>query len=122
MGKAIRLGLAGLVVVVLGRLAAAGRLPRNLFAGIRIPSTIRSDEGWLAGHKAAASALTVAGLGPVAAAVIVTARSPEPDTETLLLRIANGWLLGWIGLATLQASRAARAAQAIVGNSPNLTP
>ena len=110
VSKTIGLGLSGVIVVVLGRMAAAGRLPRNIFAGIRIPSTLHSDEAWYAGHQAAASALTVAGCGPVVVAVVLAARSPSAETRTVLSRIANGWLLGWLGFATIQASRAARAA------------
>ncbi|MGD0439648.1 MAG: SdpI family protein [Acidimicrobiales bacterium] len=109
MSKTIGLGLSGVIMVVLGRMAATGRLPRNLFAGIRIPSTLRSDEGWDAGHQAAASALTAAGCGPVLVAVVLLARSPGPKARTVLSRLANAWLLGWLGLATVQASRAARA-------------
>jgi hypothetical protein len=110
--RLLRSGLSGVVVVVVGRMAAAGRLPRNLFAGIRIPSTMRSDEAWRAGHRAAAPALTVAGLGPVVAAVaaaVTAAKQPDPDAGKALLRAGNGWLLGWLGLAVLQANRAARA-------------
>lgn len=109
MLKAIRFGLAGVIVVGLGRLAASGRLPRNLIAGIRLPSTMRSDEAWRAGHLAAASALTAAGFGPVAVAVIVAAKSPSGNTEAVLSRIGTGWLMAWVGFATFQASRAARA-------------
>jgi hypothetical protein len=109
MWKAIRFGFGGVIVVVLGRMAAKERLPRNIFAGIRIPSTMRSDEAWRAGHRAAASALTAAGAGPVVIAVIVGAKNPGREVQTILSRIVTGWLLGWIGLATVQASRAARA-------------
>jgi SdpI/YfhL protein family len=41
-----------MIVVGVGRMAATGRLPRNLFAGIRIPSTMRSDEAWRAAQRA----------------------------------------------------------------------
>jgi hypothetical protein len=109
MSRVIKLGFAGVTVLGLGRLAAAGRLPRNLVAGIRLPSTLHSDEAWRAGHRAAASALTVSGLGPIVVAVLVGARKPDDDTEGLLLRLGRGWLLGcWLGLATIQARRAAR--------------
>jgi hypothetical protein len=110
--RLLRSGLGGVVVIVVARMAAAGRLPRNLFAGIRIPSTMRSDAAWRAGHRAAAPALTVAGLGPVLAAVaaaVTTAKQPGLDAGKTLLRAGDGWLLGWLGLAILQASRAARA-------------
>ena len=102
-----------MIVIALARAAATGRLPRNMFAGIRIPSTLRSDDAWYAGHRAAARALTVAGLGPIAVAIYVAARSPESERETLLASTGNAWLLAWVGLATLQASRAARTTEAL---------
>lgn len=107
MWRAIALGVGGVVSIGLGRMAAAGRLPRNILAGIRIPSTMRSDEAWRAGHRAASSALTVAGLGPVVAAGVVVVTRPSHEARTVLLRTANGWLLGWVALATIRASRAA---------------
>jgi hypothetical protein len=113
MLKAIGSGLGGVIVVALGRAAATGRLPRNMFAGIRIPSTLRSDDAWYAGHRAAATALTVAGLGPIAVATVVVARGPQRETEVLLSRMGTAWLLSWIGIATLQASRAARTTEAV---------
>ena len=108
---AIKFGFAGAIVVGLGRLAATGRLPRNVLAGIRIPSTMRSEQSWRAGHEAAATALTAAGLGPIAIAVIVGAKQPGPDTQSLLFRIGTAWMVGWVGVATVQASRAARATE-----------
>jgi len=107
--RAITLGIVGVIVVALGRMAATGRLPRNILAGIRIPSTMRSDEAWIAGHRAAASALTVSGLGPIIVAIIVGTKRPDGDTQTSIFRVGTAWLLAWIGIATIQASRAARA-------------
>ncbi|MGO9962950.1 MAG: SdpI family protein [Acidimicrobiales bacterium] len=107
--KAISLGLSGGIVIVLGRMAATGRLPRNIFAGIRLPSTMRSDEAWDAGHEAAASAMTIAGCGPVLAAVVLAVFRPGPRARTVLSRVGTAWLLGWLGFATMQANRAARA-------------
>ncbi len=111
MSKTIRFGFSGVTLITLGLMAATGRLPRNLFAGIRIPSTLRSDEAWRAGHRAAASALTTAGLGPVVVSVIAAAKKPSRDDQRTLFRIGSGWLLAWLGLATFQASRAARATE-----------
>ena len=111
--ETIGLGLSGGIVVVLGRMAATGRLPRNVFAGIRIPSTLRSDEAWDVGHRAAASAMTVAGCGSVLVAIVLAASSPGPKARTVLSRIATAWLLGWLGFATIQANRAAR--ETIIG-------
>ena len=98
-----------MIVVALGRLSATARLPRSLLAGIRTPSTMRSDEAWRAGHHAAATALTAAGVGPMVVALLVAAKSPGRKAETVLSRIGAGWLLAWLGLATVQANRAARA-------------
>ena len=109
MLKAVRLGLPGVIVMVFGRMAAKGRLPRNLFAGIRLPSTMRSDEAWRAGHEAAASSLTTAGVGPIVVALISAAKNPGGKAQTALSRIADLWLLAWVGVATVQANRAARA-------------
>jgi hypothetical protein len=108
--NALKLALSGVVVIAVGRMSAAGILPRNMLAGIRIPSTLRSAEGWRAGHAAAATALTVAGLGPIAAAAVVGVREPDEESEKLISRIGLAWLLGWVGLATVQARNAARAA------------
>jgi hypothetical protein len=53
--------VAGLVMMVGGAamvwiawLGSQHRLPRNGWAGIRIPSTMRSDQAWEAAHSAAA--------------------------------------------------------------------
>jgi uncharacterized membrane protein len=60
------LGLLWLVVgVVIGRvgwLGGKGRLPRQHWAGIRLPSTMRSDETWRAAHRAGGPWLVAAGL------------------------------------------------------------
>jgi hypothetical protein len=107
MKNAIKLALSGIIVITVGRMSAAGLLPRNMLAGIRIPSTLRSDEAWQAGHEAAATALTVAGLGPIAAATILGAKG-RSDSDKLVSRIGTAWLLGWVALATFQARTAAR--------------
>lgn len=109
MLKVFRLGLSGVIVMVVGRMAARGRLPRNPFAGIRLPSTMRSDEAWRAGHEAAASALMIAGVGPIISGIIVGAKNPGRKVQTVVSRMADLWLLAWIGVATAQANRAARA-------------
>ncbi len=95
-------------MILVGRLAATSRLPRNVLVGIRIPSTMRSKEAWRAGHLAAASALTIAGVGPVVVAAACAAKGSDEQEQARLSRFARIWLLAWLGVATLQASRAAR--------------
>ena len=61
-----------LVMVVICIAAASGRLPLNGFVGIRIPSLMRDDGAWRAGHTAAVRpaavalvvALVASGIGP----------------------------------------------------------
>ena len=104
----IILGAFGVLLIILGRMAAAGRLPRNGYVGIRLPSTMRSDEAWMAGHRAAATALTLSGIGPVALVVIAAATDPGPSSDTIVLIISLVWTLGLIALGTVQANRAAK--------------
>ncbi|MDH3606978.1 MAG: SdpI family protein [Acidimicrobiia bacterium] len=42
---------AGVLVVVVGRRAVAGRLGRNYLVGIRTTETLSSDASWSAGHR-----------------------------------------------------------------------
>ena len=108
MKNSIKLALSGVVVITVGRMSAAGHLPRNMLAGIRIPSTLRSDDAWQAGHAAAATALTVAGLGPIAAAAVVGVRRSR--TRVREARLADRYRLAarLVALATVQARNAAR--------------
>lgn len=49
---AIVFPLLGLLIAVVCQLAGSGRLKRNAFVGIRLPSVMASDEAWRAGHRA----------------------------------------------------------------------
>lgn len=52
VGAAVQIFLPALMIVISWR-AATGRLKRNQTTGIRMPSTMRSDQAWAAGHRAA---------------------------------------------------------------------
>lgn len=94
----------GLVTIVGSRLGAT----RNTWAGIRIPPLMKSDQAWVAGHKAAIHHLRHGVLSLVPPAVIVTffvGSAPQ----------VVGWLewalaaasLVWILVATKSAAHAA---------------
>lgn len=47
-----QIAAVSVLITVNGR-AASGQLKRNPWTGIRTPSTMRSDQAWVAGHRAA---------------------------------------------------------------------
>jgi uncharacterized membrane protein len=59
--------VGGLIVAYVGHRARRGTLPRNRWAGIRLPSTMRDDRSWDAAHRPGGAPMLVAGL--VAAAL-----------------------------------------------------
>jgi hypothetical protein len=88
--------------------AASDGLGRNHVAGIRLPSLLRSDEAWRAGHGAAAATMR-----PVLciAAVLVLVSIPAQVVPVLYVILLGLSLLGTVaalGVGTLSASRAAR--------------
>lgn len=98
------------------RRAADGRMPRNEFGGIRIPSTMASENAWRAGHVAARGAADVAawGLGPACVLVLVL-----PGVMGFVLAALSGalWLLAWVLVGAVRASKAARAVSG-TGDNP----
>ena len=79
---------AGAAVLYVARLGAEGRLHRNYWAGIRFPSTLRSDEAWQAAHLAAAPSLRWAGesalIGGIVGTVALVLGSPAVFVVALL--------------------------------------
>lgn len=51
----------------------------------------------------------VGGCGPLVAAALIAVQHPLDHYQARLARIGNGWLVAWLGAATVTASRAARA-------------
>ncbi len=96
--------------------AANGRLGRNMWAGIRTPSTGASDAAWLAGHRAALPASRLVGMASLLIGLamgvdgIVTRRDEGSVLFWILFVIGFGGTLVSTVAVTIQASRAARAA------------
>lgn len=87
---------------------ASNGLGRNHAAGIRLPSLMRSDEAWRAGHLAARKAML-----PflIAAAVVVVISIPAqlaPAFYVVLLGLSLTCTLAALVAGALAASRAAR--------------
>ena len=105
----------GVTAVVLGPFvwwltaaAAAGRLRRNFWVGLRISRTLASDDAWVRGHGAALrwtrrTAWATVGLGLTTVALAVADRAPAALTCGLL---ALAVLLGGLLLAVRDAHRA----------------
>lgn len=69
---------AGVALVWMAHATASGRLGRNQFAGIRIPSTMASDEAWLAAHRRAKRPTLAAGYVAAASGVLAILPVPLP--------------------------------------------
>lgn len=61
---------SGILLVWMAHAAASGRLKRNAIAGIRIPSTMASDEAWLAAHVRAKRPTALAGYVSIASGLV----------------------------------------------------
>lgn len=105
--------VAGLVVAEVGRRGAAGTLPRNHFAGIRLPSTMRDDESWKRAHLAGGPAMFVSGvagamLASVAAAVGLFLGENAAQyvlAGAAVFLLAGVLYSGWRGVSALRPGR-----------------
>jgi hypothetical protein len=91
---ALLLMIVGVVLAVVGWLGRTERLPRNRFAGVRTPATLRGDEEFRVANKVAGLPIMVGGgvgvLGGGAALLL-------PDTGGALLSA----ILGTAGLLAI---------------------
>lgn len=69
---------SGVLLCWMAQAAASGRLKRNPLAGIRIPSTMVSDEAWLATHVRAKRPTLWAGIVSIASGVLALLPFPMP--------------------------------------------
>ncbi|WP_091503249.1 SdpI family protein [Microbacterium sp. cf332] len=76
----ITMGGSGAAIIWMARAAASGKLKRNSLAGIRTPTTMASDEAWLAAHVRAKRPTLVAGY----VACVIAACTLLPISTTAL--------------------------------------
>ena len=79
--------IAGAILGGIALLARAEKLPRNYFVGIRLPSTLRSQEAWLAAHRAAWAYMALSGALMIVAGVLVLINDDDPPAEWLLVTV-----------------------------------
>jgi uncharacterized membrane protein len=97
----------GLVVMLIAWLGKIGKLPRNHFAGIRLPSTMRSDRAWAAAHRAGWTMTFVSSLFLIALGVRILMIGAE-DAEGEVWWFV-GPMLATLLVAAVQARNAAKA-------------
>lgn len=97
----------GALLLWLAHATASGKVRRNFFAGIRLASTLASDEAWLAGHRAAKSpTIAAAWCGIVSGLVAVTPVTAEVYVGAVLVGCVA--MLALILHAARLANRAAK--------------
>jgi uncharacterized membrane protein len=98
---------AGVLLICMANAAASGRLKRNQLAGIRIASTMASDEAWLAAHVRARRATVFAGVISVLGGAFALVPVPMPVATIGVLVAAIG-TLGFVLYGARVGSVAAR--------------
>ncbi|THJ67454.1 SdpI family protein [Arthrobacter echini] len=98
---------AGLLMLWMANAAASGRLGRNPVAGIRLASTMASDEAWLVAHRAAKRPTVIAGWCAIVSAIPALLPVPLSVAVTSVL-VGTAALLGFVLYGAKVGSRAAQ--------------
>jgi dolichol kinase len=100
---------AGVLLIWMADAAASGRLKRNQLAGIRSPSTMASEEAWLAAHVRARRATVYAGVLSMVSGTFALVPLPMPVVTIGVLVAALG-VLGFVFYGARVGSAAAKTA------------
>ncbi|MBU1865094.1 MAG: SdpI family protein [Actinobacteria bacterium] len=102
---------SGLLIMWMGNRMAERRIKPNRWAGIRTPSTVKSDEAWYAAHDAGAASMSASGtLGATGGLTGIIAALLGASEGVVVGLILGGTLLMTVLLivATVRGTRAAR--------------
>jgi uncharacterized membrane protein len=100
--------VVGAVIAWAGWAGMTGRLPRQHWAGIRLPSTMRSDQTWRAAHRAGGPWLAAGGLVSVIGGVGLLLVRPTAAVASQVSLVLVGALLVLVLLGGTVGVRAAR--------------
>ena len=104
--------VAGSVMAIIGWLGMSGRLRRNHWAGIRLPSTMVSDDAWEAAHAEGSRWLAGGGgLVAVTGLLMVVFKPADATCASIAIVLAFFMLVTVLGAAAV-GSRAAKNASA----------
>jgi hypothetical protein len=106
---------AGIVLFVVGHLTADDKLPRNHFAGARTAATLKSDEAWYAGQRAAAIPTQAAGAIAILGGVILAVWHPDTATAGTVGLALGALIVGAVIFGGVRANTAAVAASEPTG-------
>ena len=101
--------LFDVTVVMVTRAAATESIGRNHVAGIRLPSLMRSDASWRAGHQAAYPPTVIGAVVSAVVAVVSVALSATVTPYVVALAASIGSALVGITIGVVRAHRAATA-------------
>ena len=99
--------IAAVALLTVGILGWQRRLPRNRFAGIRTPATLRSDDAFSAANRVAAP--TVVAAGAVCAAGGALALSADGAALAVIVAVAGTGAVGLLLAGGLLGHRVASA-------------
>ncbi|WP_447004276.1 SdpI family protein [Saccharothrix isguenensis] len=100
--------VGGVALGVVGYLSLTERLPRNGYAGVRTPSTMRSDTAFRVGNKAAGLPTLVGGIVALAGAVVGWSM-PTGEALLVVVMVATIAMLALVVAGGVLGVRAARA-------------
>jgi hypothetical protein len=107
--------VVGLIVATVGVLGFRERLPRNRFAGVRTPATLRDDETFRVGNKVAGLPIAVGGGVGIVGGVVGLALTGIAAVVVMVLA-----LLGLGAIAAAGGVLGHRAAEAVPAPEPEL--
>ncbi|UTX53803.1 SdpI family protein [Leucobacter aridicollis] len=99
------LAVTGVVISVI-LLGATGRIRRNRYVGVRTRHTLKSDEGWIAGHRAIVGPTLIL-LLPTAI-ILIGSAATSSKVRSALVALSAALIIATALIGSVTAERAAK--------------